>query len=206
MIDEQTIIKGASLLYSKYGIKSVIISDVASVIGISKKTIYEYFTGKDQLIEKVIDYNLESFLTSLIQKTSANDNIFRNLCLINLNIVTEVKKFNPSYVYDLKKYHHKQYLKILAFRDQKLFGLVESWIKKGIHTGIFRSDTDIRNVFQNIMHKISVLISDSGFVWNGNLSASKVYHLMLNDIRGITTLKGHEIFDREYDTFLQLKP
>lgn len=204
MINEQSFIKEASLLFSKYGLKSVSIGDVASELGISKKTIYGFISGKDELIDWVVDYNLDAFHSTIINTMENNDNVLRSLCQISLNVISEVEKYNPSYVYDLKKYHHKQYLKINSYRDSKLYYVFEYWITKGIHSGIFRNDTDIWNVFQNIMHRISVLISDSGYEWNKPLSANTVYLLTLNDIRGITTLKGHEIFDNEYETFLHL--
>ena len=42
-------------LYMKYGIKSITMDDVAGELGISKKTLYQYVTDKDDLVGKFID-------------------------------------------------------------------------------------------------------------------------------------------------------
>ncbi len=46
-------------LYMKYGIKSITMDDVASELGISKKTLYQYVTDKDDLVGKFIDNEIE---------------------------------------------------------------------------------------------------------------------------------------------------
>jgi hypothetical protein len=55
------------------------------------------------------------------------------------------------------------------------------------------------------MSKVSILLFDSFFECKEQPSVQDIYKMILNDIRGITTLKGHEIFDRNYDDLLQLK-
>ena len=45
-------------LYMKYGIKSITMDDVASEIGISKKTLYQFVTDKDELVGKFIDHEI----------------------------------------------------------------------------------------------------------------------------------------------------
>ncbi len=205
MINENTIIKKTSALYSKYGIKSVSVDDVSFMLGISKKTLYEFIENKNELIERVVENNLDAFLNKVTDKIEQDNDIFMNLCQVYLNIIKEMKKVNPSYVHDLKKYHSKQYHKIIDFRDQKLYRIVTNWIEKGIETGIFRKDLDMRLVYFNQVQKVSVLVYDSVFEYANPITAQDIYKLILNDIRGITTLKGHEIFDRDYDVLLRLK-
>ena len=42
-------------LYMKYGIKSITMDDVAREMSISKKTLYQYITDKDDLVGKFVD-------------------------------------------------------------------------------------------------------------------------------------------------------
>ncbi|MBN1987385.1 MAG: TetR/AcrR family transcriptional regulator [Prolixibacteraceae bacterium] len=205
MMNENKIVEKSSALYAKYGIKGVSVDDVAFVLGISKKTLYEYIENKNVLIQKVVDNNLATFFDKVTEKAEEESDIFKSLCLIYLNTIREVKKINPSYIHDLKKYHHKQYRKILEFRDHKLYKTIENFINQGIKTGIFRNDLDMQYVYVNQMSKVSILLFDSFFECKEQPSVQDIYKMILNDIRGITTLKGHEIFDRNYDDLLQLK-
>lgn len=205
MINEDIIIKRSSALYSKYGIKSVSIDDVAFMLGISKKTLYDYIENKNVLIQKVVENNLDVFYSKIMDKIVQTDDIFTNLCRIYLNIIKGIKKTNPSYVHDLKKYHNNQYKKIIDFRDNILYETIINWINKGIQSGIFRNDIDTKLVYFNQMHKILVLLYDPEGEFLGSFPTQIIYKLILNDIRGITTLKGHEIFDQNYEKLLQLK-
>ena len=205
MMNENIIIKRTSALYSKYGIKSISVDDVAFMLGISKKTLYEVIENKNALIQKVVEANLDKFYDKVMKTTTNDDDIFHCLCKTYLIIIKEVKNVNPSYVHDLKKYHNNQYKKIIDFRDNKLYQIVANCIEKGIDSGIFRNDLDLKYIYFNQMHKVSILVFDSVFECPESLSVQPVYKLILNDIRGITTLKGHEIFDQIYESLLELK-
>ena len=51
----QGILNHVSKLYHRYGIKSVTMDDVAHHLCISKKTLYEYFQDKKDLVTKVLE-------------------------------------------------------------------------------------------------------------------------------------------------------
>ncbi len=205
MINKNRIIEKSSELYIKYGIKSVSVDDVALVLGISKKTLYEHIENKNVLIQEVVENSLNDFFDGITAKIENDDDVFRILCTFLLNIVKVVKKTNPSYLHDLKKYHRSEYRKIIEFRDNKLYKTFEAYLKKGIENGLISEDTDIRYAFFNQMSKISMLYTNSDFDCAESLSVHKIYKMLINDIRGITTLKGHEILDRNYETLIQLK-
>ena len=57
---KEYILKQIRELYLKFGIKSVTMDDVASEFGISKKTLYQYFEDKADLVQQVIDFYLKS--------------------------------------------------------------------------------------------------------------------------------------------------
>ncbi|MCG6189472.1 TetR/AcrR family transcriptional regulator [Maribellus maritimus] len=205
MIDENKIVEKSSELYIKYGIKSVSVDDVAFVLGISKKTLYEHIENKNALIQKVVETNLCNFFDDMLSKIEQEEDVFKCLCTIALYTLKMVNRTNPSYVHDLKKYHNSEYRKIIEFRDNKLFKTFENCLEKGIREGLIIGDTDIRCAFFNQMLKVSILNSESDFDYVGSPSVQKMYKMILNDIRGITTIKGHKIFEQNYEILLHLK-
>jgi len=205
MITKDTIIKKSSVLYSKYGIKSVSVDDVAFTLGISKKTLYEHVENKKDLIQEVVENNLELFYTKISKDISEDEDVFSRLCHFYFNAIKELKKLNPSYIHDLKKYHSGEFKKIIDFRDNKLFLIVSEILNEGIKKGLIREDLDLKYIFFNQVHKLSIYFVDDDYEKSENYSNDIVYKLILNDIRGITTLKGHEIFDKNYEKLLKLK-
>ena len=56
---EERILEGALALYSKYGIRSITMEDLSRELGISKKTLYQQVIDKNDLIQKVINYEID---------------------------------------------------------------------------------------------------------------------------------------------------
>ncbi|MBZ0243218.1 MAG: TetR/AcrR family transcriptional regulator, partial [Bacteroidales bacterium] len=52
---EKEIIARAAEIFSRYGIKSITMDELARQMSVSKKTLYQYFTDKNELVEKVLD-------------------------------------------------------------------------------------------------------------------------------------------------------
>jgi hypothetical protein len=84
-----------------------------------------------------------------------------------------------------------------------LYQIVAAWIQKGMDSGIFRNDLELPLVYYNQIQKISALLYSTVTDSPEPFTPQAAYVLLLNDIRGITTLRGHEIFDRDYNIFLQ---
>ncbi len=53
----------ADELFTKYGIRSVSMDDIANALGMSKKTIYQYFVDKDELVEAVLEADINQMQT-----------------------------------------------------------------------------------------------------------------------------------------------
>ena len=50
---QERIRQKADELFRRYGIRSVTMDEIATQLGMSKKTIYQYYTDKDQLVDAV---------------------------------------------------------------------------------------------------------------------------------------------------------
>ncbi|MFZ1857244.1 MAG: TetR/AcrR family transcriptional regulator, partial [Chitinophagaceae bacterium] len=55
MEPKERILLKAEELFMQYGIRSVSMDDIANNLGMSKKTLYQYFADKDELVEAVVD-------------------------------------------------------------------------------------------------------------------------------------------------------
>ena len=58
MEQQERIVKKAHELFMRYGIRSVSMDEVANHLGMSKKTIYQYYADKDELVDAVIDHEI----------------------------------------------------------------------------------------------------------------------------------------------------
>ena len=164
---EQTksdIINTAADLFKKYGLRSVSIDDVCKELRISKKTFYNYFKQKEQLIEEVLCYfheenkkknkmpclemgegrNIINFLVDY-------DKTFKTLLEQN-------KKYFSLY-YDLEKYYPLILRRRLESTRQDREDMIKSVILKGLEEKIFREDIDVDLMVEYVAMQFQTILN-----------------------------------------------
>ncbi|MHA7111199.1 TetR/AcrR family transcriptional regulator [Sunxiuqinia elliptica] len=204
MVDERTIVEKTYELYRKYGVKSVSVDEIAVALGISKKTLYQHIRSRDELLKLVVEHSLNKFSTELIKLVTPEENLIKKLALLYAFIVKSSRNVNPTFILDLKKVSYKQYLYVQEFRNKRLYDGVKSIYEQGVEEGIFRTNVDIRYVYYNQIYKVSEIAYKIFPDYDEASSGDTLYRLILNDIAGITTVKGHQVFDEIFDELLQL--
>jgi len=109
--NKEHIILVATELFKNYGIKSVTMDTLANQLGISKRTIYEVFSDKDELLMAVLTnmaYQQKELINRVIDESENSIvAIFRMLEFNRNNFQT----MSPAFQSDLKKYHHDVLIK-----------------------------------------------------------------------------------------------
>ncbi|OBF19204.1 TetR family transcriptional regulator [Mycobacterium kubicae] len=70
---DRLILDTARTVFETYGVRRANIEDVAARAGVSRSTIYRRFPTKDELFERVVRREAESFFTTLDQATSGRN-------------------------------------------------------------------------------------------------------------------------------------
>jgi TetR/AcrR family transcriptional regulator, cholesterol catabolism regulator len=192
MDNRQRIIEEAALMYRTYGIRAVTMDMLANQMAISKRTIYELFSDKDELLIAVIKWmeNKQREVLVKIMNESGNiiEAIFKMLDLMS----NHLKNVSPAFLLDIRK-KHKMMIDLDEKKEMHFFGFNEEVVKKGIEQGIFREDIDVKisNICLFEVGKMSNgldLKDDDDFVRNDVMR-----NLYINYLRGISTQKGLEL-------------
>ena len=130
----------AHALFVQYGLRSVSMDDIAKALGVSKKTIYQYYTDKDELVDEVMEAVFENDRICCERDTANADNAIHDIFLAIDYIVELFKSMNPSLLYDLQKYHPNTFEKFIAHKDNFLYNMILDNIKRGIVEELYRSD------------------------------------------------------------------
>jgi len=129
---KEKIIQKAEELHFKYGIKNVTMDQIASELGISKKTIYQYFTNKNELVSETVD-DIFDHIQSEVDK----------ICLMKLNPYQELfsikKLIKKSLIRSETSPHHqlkKYYPEIAKRLENKKFSTVMECLEHNLNKGI----------------------------------------------------------------------
>lgn len=143
MDNKTRIIQEAKSLFMKLGIRSVSMDDIANHLGMSKKTIYQLFTDKDELVDNVIEADIQKIETDCIVccelSADAIDEIFKTMEMI----VVQFRNMNPMVLFDLQKYHHRSYEKFMKYKNTFLLEIINKNLIKGVKEGLYRKDIKI---------------------------------------------------------------
>ncbi|MCX6244769.1 MAG: helix-turn-helix domain containing protein [Bacteroidetes bacterium] len=186
-------------LYHRYGIKSVTMDDVAKQLCISKKTLYEYFADKEDLVKDVLmmDYQQRSTLFMEIEKKDldAIGEILEVYKVINAMF----RDYNTSMEYDIRKYYPDLYSNVKVVRRKRMYDTVYHNMNKGKREGFYRKDLDtkiiarlqvirVENMFENEMFSLEELVSAKVF------NEMFIYHM-----QGVLSAKGRIHFEKNFD-------
>ncbi|MDR0228130.1 MAG: TetR/AcrR family transcriptional regulator [Flavobacteriaceae bacterium] len=197
---ETQILEKATEMFMSQGFKTVTMDDIANDLSISKKTIYQHFASKPELIEKSLASINSVLLKKFEESVSKNQDALTEMfsAYEDLNKVFAID-CSASF-YQLTKYYPKIAQKQKAFHQKKYVKIIEKNLKKGIKEGVYRSDLDIEFVARYYVASYTT-IEDLDFFPKNKYTHIEVHSLHSEyHFRSITTEKGlkkyYELIDQ----------
>ena len=92
-------------MFMQYGIRSVSMDDIATQLGMSKKTLYQYYSDKDELVDAVLTAILEGNQSQCTADRQKAENAVHEVFLAFEMTTGTIFKYEPVVVFDLEKYH-----------------------------------------------------------------------------------------------------
>src|SRR5215467_6030978 len=126
------ILQKATDLFMRYGIRSITMDEIASQLGISKKTIYQFFTDKDEIVEAVTDRIIKQNEEECKLFKSNSENAIHEIFIAVDETEEMLKAMNPLIMYDLEKYHPKSFKKFKNYKYQFMFTVIKENLERGI--------------------------------------------------------------------------
>lgn len=139
---QEQIVITASRMFEQFGIRSVSIDNVCAELRISKKTFYNYFPQKEDLVESVLIYS-RSLNVDKFTKMFKNKNAIESLIISIKELKKDGGHESSSMCFDLEKYYPKVHEKFEQISNQEMRAGFEKYLRQGIEEGYFREDLDV---------------------------------------------------------------
>lgn len=127
-------------LFMKYGLRSVTMDDIAQHLGMSKKTIYQHFKDKEEIILLTTALYFEKEHKIMDEIENDSENAVEHLYKLTHCLREQLSNTNTSVLYDLKKYYKRAWEKYKYYKHEVIFTSVLRNLEKGISEGLFRND------------------------------------------------------------------
>lgn len=196
---KERILLKAEELFMQYGIRSVSMDDIANNLGMSKKTLYQYFSDKDELVEGVVDRHITGIEGDCINcRIDASDAI-HEIFITMERIMEEFSNMNPTLLYDLEKFHYKAFRRFKEHKDKFLLQVIRNNIEWGIKDELYRADINVdvlsRYRIESMMIPFNVTAFPPG-KYNLGVTSGIIIE---NFIYGLATVKGHKLIQKYND-------
>ena len=184
-------------LFLNLGFKSVTMDEIASKLGVSKKTIYKYFENKTELVAAVTEYMFDTVSFGIDTICELKMNPIEEIFSIKRFVMKHLKDEKSSPQYQLQKY----YPKIYASLTQKQFDVMQVCVlnnlKKGIEIGFYRNNIDLEFTSRIYFNGMIGIKNIELFPLTDYSMNTLMNHYLEYHIRGIGTEKGVQELEKQ---------
>lgn len=195
---EEEILRKATEVYMKYGIRSVTMDDIARELGISKKTIYQYFKDKDDLVERAVSNYIKSQENKIDMCCNGEGmNAIDQLLEISKSLISHHSRINHSMIYDLQKYHPRAWDLIINFRKEHAYTNIYNNLLLGIQEELYCKEQKADIIAHLYVSKMEIAFNEL-MNETRQYSFEEVFNsLFIYHIRGVSNARGLKYLDKK---------
>lgn len=185
------IIEQSDKLFCQYGFKSITMDDIAKHLGMSKKTIYQNFVDKNELVNILIANKLGNQSCKMNDCAANAKDAVHEIFLAIADMRELMGTLNPKLFYDLQKYHPKAWLKFRTFKEKNLLITINTNLKRGIEESVYRNDINVDILSQlRLDHSSIVFQEHDHYTMNKYNIAQVMIEITEHYLYGICNEKG----------------
>ncbi len=189
------IIEEATSQFFKYGIRNITMDEMAASVGISKRTLYETFKDKTELVSTCLAALEQKHDKINYQIISGSANVIEAMFVLMKQGIKMMNSVNPVFFFDLKKYYPEIWQSLHKEHKKKSCQMTYTMLRKGLNEGLYRKGINIE-IIAKLFHEQMNLVSDETIFPSDKFDHGEVFqNIMINFTRGIATKRGIEIID-----------
>lgn len=184
-VKEKIIVKSLEL-FKEHGIKSIKMDDIANSLRMSKRTLYEIFTDKGELLEECVLYHQNTYRKAAEEIVANSGNVLEVILKCYQLSLEGYQKINKSFFDDIKKYP-KAY-RLLKNNKEKDNNEVIDFLKQGVEQGVFRNDINFA-IMHTLLSEQMRLLTETD-ICNSYEFSEVLESIIVIMLRGISTKRG----------------
>lgn len=198
MTQQEKIVDHVSQMILSLGVKSVRMDDVANSLGMSKRTLYELFGDKEELLSQSIVHMMERRCKNISAQVRDCDNMLEVL-MKSIKIFTnsgQVSDMEKRLTANLKKFYPAVYEKVQRIHSEWGVQGLQYALDRCLAEGYLDPSVDVELMARLFFTSTGVLMSDNDVILPEGVSREEAFGAMVvNFLRGLSTVKGLQLID-----------
>ncbi len=186
------ILKAAMTEFLHKGVKSVKMDDIANTLAISKRTLYEIYSNKEELLLEAVRIHEQEFNDHMLQYSlDTNHNVMDIIIEFYKKKLLSIADVSPLFLVELRKY--KQVVEYLERMNAERHNNALLFFRRGVKEGFFRSDLNFDIILKTSSASVNYAMETQMYK---NYSITAIMHnTIFLYLRGICTTKGIKVLD-----------
>ena len=189
MTTKQEVLECSVSNFTKFGSKRFTMDELASELGISKKTIYKFFDSKEDLVIQCVELLIKNYKNEI---TSIEGDPISSIILIYKKAFQHIAHFKPSFIFGLKKYYPKANLVFDEFRDYILNTIIYPFLLIAQTDGIIRPEVNLRLFCDLYFVRFEEIALKNNTFFDNCTNEELLNHFIVYNLQGIT-VEGYKI-------------
>lgn len=152
------IVETAQERFRSFGFSAVTMDDIARELGMSKKTLYEFFPGKKDLLRATNDLKNETCEAEFRAIASEEKEFFGRARRTFAYIAQLYSRLTPAYMTDLRRNAPDVWGEIQKFRRTRVRSFMLELLDQGVAQGVLRKDLDRETLVRLYLTMTSALL------------------------------------------------
>jgi AcrR family transcriptional regulator len=188
------ILSASAELFSQYGFKTITMDDIARRAGISKKTLYQHFANKQEVVNESVLWYKNSTSENCVAAIEGSENAIEAMVRMLAFFDAMHKRINPMAMFEMQRFFPEAYK---TFRDllvERDVVMIRNNILQGIKEGLYREDINA-DLLARYRLETSLLILQPNLLVNDRNSLMTVaLEIGEHFLYGIMNPKGEKFY------------
>lgn len=188
----QRILEVAIAQFARFGVRTITMEDLARQVGISKKTIYQEFEDKKDLVTAVFAAILEQDRKRLAFIFEQGDGVIEHLVQTSKMMRERLTSINPLVILEVQKYFPDAWNLFESFKEETIQNDLIRVLERGKKLGYFRAEIDSRVLARVRMHQVTSAFDPKNFADPEYNLVEEQMIILDHFLHGIFTEKGRQ--------------
>ena len=195
MTQKENIVHHASKMFVEQGIKAVRMDDIAQELSVSKRTLYELFEDKEELIYQSLRHYFETERERRVQQIPEIENQLE-VMVVNLRDMIDAAPVAGRIRRNVKRFYPSVYKRLMADVQSKSMDDLNRWVTGCMECGYFERSVKVKYAVDVLHHSVhGMLVNTLDEERPSNELVSMMSYSLLVFIRGLCTVEGQRIID-----------
>ena len=199
METRKRILEIAMAQFARFGVRTITMEDLARQAGISKKTIYQEFEDKKDLVKAVFAAILEQDQKRLAFILEQGDGVIEHLVQTSKMMRERLTSINPLVILEVQKYFPEAWNLFESFKQETIQQDLIKVLERGKELGYFRPEIDSRVLARVRLTQVTTAFDPKNFAEPGYNLVEEQMIILDHFLHGIFTEKGRQAYLTQKD-------